>query len=101
MKTNVDLTENNMFDNRKSSLKRIFHNISEDISGEDFQSLFIEGNKSRRGEIRELRKAINTEYCDCCGKKLNTKPWEFEIGVCNECKNNYLNKNDRNDWRIK
>ena len=95
MKTNVDLTENNMFDNRKLNPKRIFYNVYDDISGEDTQSLVIEGNKNRRNEVRELRKAISMKYCDCCGKKLNAKPWKFEIGVCDECKNGYFNKTIR------
>lgn len=44
-------------------------------------------------------RAISSQYCDCCGKKINIKPWKFEIRICDECNNDFINKQDKCIWR--
>ena len=39
------------------------------------------------------------DYCDCCGKRMNTKPWDKEIGTCHNCDNIFLKDEDKCIWR--
>lgn len=44
---------------------------------------------------------MNENYCDCCGKRMNLKPWDKELGVCHKCWDKHLNKDDKCKWRRK
>lgn len=110
MKNNVDLTLNNMFSfetereyiifSKLKSLKRHLWDFERlELSSERESDLVITGNKREREKWREIMRAISSQYCDCCGKKINIKPWKFEIRICNECNNDFINKQDKCIWR--
>lgn len=110
MKNNVDLTLNNMFSSgvnedvplsfKLQSLKRHLWDFERlELSSERESDLIIIGNKREREKWREIMRAISSQYCDCCGKKINIKPWKFEIRICNECNNDFINKQDKCIWR--
>ena len=110
MKNNVDLTLNNMFSSEinenisfSSKLRPSKHFLwnFEDLklSSESAFDLVIVGNKREREKWREVMRSISVQYCDCCGKRINTKPWKFEVGVCNKCLDEFRNKQDKCIWR--
>lgn len=117
MKNNVDLTENQIFSRNNffedmalgvltlSMLARAkfpwylkdFRQIrSDDEFDLDHQrkSLIAVGDKKQRAEVAEFRKMDSLDYCDCCGARMNLKPWDSEIGVCHKC-NDYYEKQDK------
>lgn len=120
MKTNIDLTQNrifsrNTFNTLTSLLITQFNNKSkypwniyaiEEINTEDDlshqkQSIIALGNKIKRAEIKMYREMDSTDYCDCCGSRMNIIPWDIEVGVCHKC-NSYMEKeNDKCLWRYK
>lgn len=110
MKNNVDLTLNNMFSSgvnedvslsfKLQSRKRHLWDFEDlKLSSGNESDLVIVGNKREREKWREVMRVISVQYCDCCGKRINTKPWKFEVGVCNECLSDFANKQDKCIWR--
>lgn len=105
MKINVDLTKNRLFStnnnsNNQSNLLDIdklllkgkksiwnIQNIYKEFNELDKQKerIIVTGNKEYRKEIEFYRKSEDCNYCDCCGKMMNLKPWCREIGICKEC----------------
>lgn len=125
MKDNVDLTENQIF-SRKSPFEDMalgvltlriitgskfpwdigdFRQIrSDDEFDIEHQrvSLIALGDKKKRAEIAEYRKMDSLDYCDCCGARMNLKPWHMEMGVCHKCNEYYEGKGkDKCLWRKK
>ena len=98
MKRNVDLTENRFFSNN-----RVFNNISIDEFDLEHQrkGIIAVGNKKMRAEVKMYRQMDDINYCDCCGKRMNLKPWNLEVGICHKCDNYYQNENDKCKWRKK
>lgn len=122
MKRNVDLTENRFF-----SSNNPFNDISIGVltagivTGEKFpwnayieiidpdndlytnqqKTIIIVGNKKTRAKIKEYRQMDSLDYCDCCGKRMNLKPWDLEIGVCHQCNDHYTKQEDKCKWRKK
>lgn len=123
MKRNVDLTENRFF----SSNNR-FNDISIGvltlgiITGEKFpwnahireiktdddldldhqrKSIIAVGNKKTRVKVKKYRQMDSLDYCDCCGIRMNLKPWDKEIGVCHKCDEYYQKQEDKCKWRKK
>lgn len=115
MKNNVDLTENQIFSRNNffadmalgvltlSMIARTkfpwdskeFRQIkSDDEFDLDHQrkSLIAVGDKKQRAEVAELRKMDNLNYCDCCGVRMNLKPWDRENGICHKCNDYYENQ---------
>ena len=101
MKTNVDLTESQMFSGISHNIRIGNKNISwrtmEDLYGstlsEEYENLplvFV-GNK----EDRELQKLSEEEcshnYCDRCGKELTKVIWRRSNCLCKKC-NDILDK---------
>ena len=41
------------------------------------------------------------DYCDCCGKRMNLKPWNWELGICHQCSGYYQKQEDKCKWRKK
>lgn len=112
MKRNVDLTENRLFSNnnisRGSFIRQVTNsrfpwslNIPKDDFEHQRESIIAVGNKSTRAKVEFYRKMDSLDYCDCCGKRMNLKPWDVEIGVCHECNDYYLKDVDRCKWRKK
>lgn len=117
MKNNVDLTENQIF-----SRNNFFADIALGIltlpiierakipwdlkdfrqikSDDEFdlchqrKSLIAVGDKRQRAEDADFRKMDSENYCDCCGARMNLKPWDREIGTCRKC-DEYYEKKDR------
>lgn len=112
MKNNVDLTENQIFSRNNffadmalgvltlSMLTGskfpwsvgVFHEIkSDDEFDLDHQrkSLIAVGDKKQRAEVAEFWKMDSENYCDCCGARMNLKPWDREIGICRKCDKHY------------
>lgn len=119
MKRNVDLTENRFFSNNNlfdgvltiglitgekfpwnAFVKRI---MSDDDLNSDRQrkAIIAVGNKATRAKVKFYRELDSLDYCDCCGRRMNLKPWDIEIGVCHICNNYYLKEQDRCRWRKK
>lgn len=123
MKRNVDLTENRLF-----SSNRVFNDISmglltfgvitkekfpwnfyiEQIRSEDEfdlehqrKGMIAVGNKKMRAEVKMYRQMDDINYCDCCGKRMNLKPWDLEVGICHKCNDYYQKENDKCKWRKK
>jgi len=104
MKHNVDLTESEIFsrvlfsqaENRiskfmRSSLKGIFpwnpHWATDfdESFGEQREKIIATGNREERRMVSEFRKMDSPNYCDCCGRQMNLKPWDIENGICHKC----------------
>lgn len=125
MKNNVDLTENQLFSRRSpfenmalsmltlsmltgskfpwdiGEFKQIWSDDEFDIEHQRV-SLIALGDKKKRAEIAEYRKMDSVNYCDCCGARMNLKPWDREIGICRKCDSYYTSKdNDKCPWRNK
>ena len=120
MKSNIDLTENRMFrDNTTFSgiincIRHIKFPWGDDglslINSKDEldlehqrKSLIALGNREKRAEIKMYREMDSPDYCDCCGARMNLKPWDKEIGICHKCEEYYENEPDRDKclWRKK
>lgn len=114
MKNNIDLTENQMFSaTRVSNVLNIFVNIkspwnipiqevrTNDDLDLDHQknTIIIVGNKETREKIKFYRKMDSSDYCDCCGKRMNLIPWDIELGVCRSCDDYYSKDRDKCIWR--
>lgn len=112
MKNNVDLTENQIFSRSNFfqdmslgvlTLAMIagskfpwdlkdFRKIKSDDEfdlGHQRKSLIAVGDKKQRAEVAEFRKMDSPNYCDCCGVRMNLKPWDMEIGTCRKCDDYY------------
>lgn len=117
MKNNVDLTENQLFSRgnffQDMALGVLTLSIltgskfpwgSDDGFDLDHQkkSLIALGDKKQRAEIAEYRKMDNVNYCDCCGARMNLKPWDREIGICRK-RDDYYAKKDKGKcpWKRK
>ena len=116
MKSNIDLTENRFFrDNQFQSNLSLFK-IKDEKYPWDIQttriktdddldldhqrkSIIAVGNKATRAQIKEFRKMDSPNYCDCCGKRMNLKPWDKEIGICHSCEERYEKKSENGKWR--
>ena len=116
MKRNIDLTENRFFSSSPfRSILSLFK-----ITGEKYpwniQTLGIKsdddldlehqrnaiiavGNKATREQIKEYRKMENPNYCDCCGRRMNLKPWDRELGICHKCDSHYKKESEKGKWR--
>lgn len=111
MKTNIDLTENQLFSRgapeaviRLSrimnkgvfpwSLSNFLEARSDDELDLDHQkkSLIALGDKEKRAEIAEYRKMDSGNYCDCCGARMRIKPWIGEMGLCQKCNEDFMNE---------
>lgn len=113
MKSNVDLTLNQMFSssNRKVSIgdmfeieKLIKHPTSrmnwifrdDDDYGEG--QLVITGNGKTRKNILRYKAYETVDTCPCCGKKVK-EPWYRENGLCRDCDNYYSGLDKKLSWR--
>ena len=117
MKRNVDLTENRFFSNSSQLVSRLFSDITgkfpwnfdflkikseDDLDlGHQRKSIIALGDKATRAKIKEYRKMDSLDYCDCCGARMNLKPWDRELGVCHKCNEYYEKSFDRCKWRNK
>lgn len=117
MKRNIDLTENRIFSSNNIGFNSITIGF---ITGEKFPwNVFLErlksedeldlehqrnsilavGNKETRAKIKFYREMDSLDYCDCCGKRMNLKPWDKEIGLCHGCNNHLSKEDDKCIWR--
>lgn len=98
MKRNVDLTESRFF-----SSNNWFNDISMSvltlgiITGEKFpwnayikeiksdddfnmdhqmKAIIAVGDKATRSKVKKYRQMDSLDYCDCCGARMNLKPWD-------------------------
>lgn len=119
MKRNIDLTENRFFSNNNwfngvltlglvTGEKFPWNAFLKEIkSDDDFDlehqrnAIIVVGNKETRAKVKFYREMDSSDYCDCCGKRMNLKPWDIEIGVCHKCNNYYLKDKDKCKWRKK
>ena len=121
MKENIDLTESMIFSRgsrqfgtfgsliNKSLLNecRFPWNIKTIKSEDDLdlghqrKSVIALGDKVTRAKIKECRQMDSLDYCDCCGARMNLKPWNRELGVCHKCNEYYGKSFDRCKWRNK
>lgn len=109
MKSNIDLTSNEMFSRKSVPLQ--FNFIMKHIYGLpwDMSKVTIIKNDSdlipkfegirtgdkRYREIKELCERESTgNYRDCCGSYLKTIPWDRTYGLCRKCMAHYA----KEDW---
>ena len=123
MKRNVDLTENRFFSNDgwlnnmntsvwtlglltgekfpwNAHLKQINSDDDLDLDHQR-KSIIAIGNKTMRAKVKEYRQMDSLDYCDCCGKRMNLKPWNWELGICHQCNEYYQKQEDKCKWRKK
>lgn len=123
MKRNVDLTENRIFSvnrNPNNSIADVFDTlILESITRGKYPwdkiSLLIHydddldlvhqknviiavGNKTTRAEVEKYRQMDSLDYCDCCGERMNLKPWDREIGTCHKCDSRFEREQPKYKW---
>ena len=117
MKSNIDLTEDQIFSriNFDSIINvigneyfRVPWNIKIDNSSDEYdllhqkKSLIALGNKKQREEVKFYRKMDSKNYCECCGERINLTPWNKEMGLCKRCdKSMTYDFNDKCPWRVK
>lgn len=121
MKENIDLTESMLFSRGSRQFgtlgsminKSLFNecrfpwNIKTIKSEDDLdlghqrKSIIALGNKTTRAKIKEYRQMDSLDYCDCCGVRMNLKPWDRELGVCHKCNEYYGKSFDKCKWRNK
>ena len=121
MKRNVDLTENRMFSiNEEINILRFYNEIRNKYPwlgsnivevhdddelrdlGKQRDRIITTGNKATRAKIKEFRQMDSENYCDCCGIRMNLKPWDGEFGVCHRCDDYLENQEiDKCKWRVK
>lgn len=105
MKSNIDLTENEMFSRQEISdlFSALMHEYIYGKIPWDFGKLTeVEsdyalkgsipfepiplGSKAERDNKQSCKRALLGEYCDRCGKSLATIPWEMnKIRLCRKC----------------
>lgn len=111
MKSNIDLTANEMF-SRRGSLPipfwKFMHNkfpweqnvmtrveTDLDLSGFRFEGI-LTGNREERNTKKMYIEM--DDICDCCGAYLKTIPWDRTYGLCRKCQNdmeeNYGNRKE-------
>lgn len=116
MKSNIDLTENRFFSGNpfrsilplfKITDKKCPWNIQmtgiktdDDLDLEhQRRSIIAVGDKATRAQIKEYRKMDSPNYCDCCGERMNLKPWDRELGICHKCNSHYEKEFEKYKWR--
>lgn len=123
MKRNVDLTENRFFSSDNwftdiamgvltlgiitkekfpwnAHLQQIRSDDDLDLEHQR-KAIIAVGDKKMRAKVKEYRQMDSLDYCDCCGKQMNLKPWDREIGICHQCNNYYQEQEDKCKWRKK
>lgn len=114
MKSNVDLTSNEIFSRNIISTKRIaryikgmflwtppyIHKSDFDVDMQTEREVIFTGNKEIRNCKKLCEEEYSGEYCDCCGYPLNKKPWLFRYGLCKRCNNRVYKtkKSDKMPW---
>lgn len=111
MKNNVDLTENQLFSRS---------NFFQDMALGVMTLAKLTGSKFpwNLGEFRQIKsdyemyldhqqnsfvpiyKIDSEKYCDCCGLRINKKPWHREFGLCSECDKRFKNEYNK-PWEEK
>lgn len=94
MKSNIDLTENQMFSRQQFVLRGITRYISGiefpwcfslmRMVREEFEAIRT-GDKEERESKKLCDEAISGNYCDRCGVYLVNVPWNRTYGLCHKC----------------
>lgn len=88
MKSNIDLTSNEMFSREKVAITKNGSDLIPKFEG-------IRTGDKRCRELKELCERESTgDYCDCCGSYLKTIPWDRTYGLCKKCMAHYA----KEDW---
>ena len=117
MKRNVDLTENGFFSNNTwlSNIEintLIFRMLTTEEKfpwdvhlkideNDQRKSIIAIGNKKTRAKVKEHHQMDSPDYCDCCGRMMNLKPWSREVGICHKCNEHIQKQKDKCKWRKK
>lgn len=119
MKRNVDLTANRFFSSTNFfgdtgvltigmitgekfpwNAYAVIYTSDDDMDMEHQRKAIIAvGDKAMRAKVKEYRHMDSLDYCDCCGIRMNLKPWDREIGVCHKCNSYYMSQDDKCKWR--
>lgn len=99
MKSNIDLTENQIFTRRINidgdSIKKLLkfighpwdnelHMIASDKEINNRSVVFI-GTKEQRKHYKMCDNIVSGDYCDRCGVYLKSKPWTKCFSLCFNC----------------
>lgn len=120
MKSNIDLTENEIFSrkrpnislyNIRSLFKTKEHHFDWDLPEMDrlnndeddtIKEIILTGNKTSRKEKRLFTPQYMQNYCHCCGRLLSKYQWAESSELCKKCMSNYTKKyGNKVPWRNK
>lgn len=94
MKSNIDLTENQMFSREPVQLRGIVSTIFGMALPWTFRQLRIHcrefeairtGDRQEREAKKLCDKEVSRNYCDRCGVYLANIPWSRTYGLCQKC----------------
>lgn len=94
MKSNIDLTENQMFSRQSFNVRGIISTIFGTeypwtfswlgTHGKEFEAIRT-GNRQERESKKLCDEAVSRNYCDRCGTYLVNIPWNRTYGLCQQC----------------
>lgn len=63
-----------------------------------YDGLVALGNSEQRAQAIEIYYwgTNNSTVCDCCGKEYKKIPWEYNSGLCKDCRNYYKEHRETN-----
>lgn len=109
MKDNVDLTLDRTFSRRRrfspdirirlTKIPWYTDNDNIDARISYATSLILVGNKHQRESQRHFKRMDSSDYCDCCGGRMNLHPWDKELGVCHKCESKMDVSKNKCPWR--
>lgn len=94
MKSNIDLTENQMFSRQQSTWRGFASSIFGiefpwsfswlRMTGKEFEAIRT-GDRQERESKKLCDEAVSRNYCDRCGAYLVNIPWNRTYGLCPKC----------------
>lgn len=94
MKSNIDLTENQIFSRQDFFVRGIFSTIFGiefpwtfrwlGLNSEKFEAIRT-GDRQERESKKLCDEAVSRNYCDRCGAYLVNIPWNRTYGLCQQC----------------
>lgn len=94
MKSNIDLTENQIFSRQQFTMSGFARSIFgtwfhwsipwSRMTGKEFEAIRT-GDKQERESKKLCDEAVSRNYCDRCGVYLVNIPWNRTYGLCRKC----------------
>lgn len=93
IKSNIDLTENQIFSRQSFSMRGIsfvaefpwsISRAKTIMIRNEFEAIWT-GDRQERESKKLCDKEMSRNYCDCCGVYLVSIPWSRTYGLCQRC----------------